>query len=426
MNIKTNPDFIMKKLLFVTLFALSTAITFAGGYRVSLQGQRALAMGHTGVAVVNSAELGFFNPSGLVYLENRLNVSAGVSGVFSDVVWQNDEYGETARTDSPMGTPFYLYASYKLNDWLALGLSVYTPYGSTVEWEDDWAGSHLVNNIDLQAIYIQPVASVKLSEYFSIGGGPIYVTGGVNFNRNLNRTLSDIDGNRANVTVDATGVSAWGWSGSMLFSASDRFRIGFNYRSEIILEAEGGEAVFSNIPNSPLTPFENTTFDASLPLPAEVTVGLSYQFHDNWLFAFDINETYWGVYDSLDLDFANPNIPDSENPRNYEDSSTYRFGLQYNASDQFTLRAGYYFDESPVKDGYFAPETPRNDAHGFTGGLSVNLGENFAIDASFLYIRFAEVDASYNYYLEDGVAVPFGGTYKSSAFIPGLGITYKL
>ncbi|HZJ36882.1 MAG TPA: transporter, partial [Gillisia sp.] len=66
----------MKKLLLLMLIMLSTAVTYAGGYRVALQGQRALAMGHTGVAVVNSAELGFFNPSGLVYLENKINISA--------------------------------------------------------------------------------------------------------------------------------------------------------------------------------------------------------------------------------------------------------------------------------------------------------------------------------------------------------------
>lgn len=105
----------------------------------------------------------------MVYLENKLNISAGVSAVFSDVVWQNDEFGQMARTDSPVGTPFYLYASYKVTDWLALGLSAYTPYGSTVAWEDDWAGSHLVNNIELQAIYVQALASIKLSKYLSVG-----------------------------------------------------------------------------------------------------------------------------------------------------------------------------------------------------------------------------------------------------------------
>ena len=52
----------MKKLLTLAVFTLAMASVYAGGYRVSLQGQRALAMGHTGVAVVNSAELAFFNP----------------------------------------------------------------------------------------------------------------------------------------------------------------------------------------------------------------------------------------------------------------------------------------------------------------------------------------------------------------------------
>lgn len=419
----------MRKFLFLGLFGLMAAVTYAGGYRVSLQGQRSLAMGHTGVAVVSNAELAFFNPAGLAYLENKINVSAGVSAVFSKVKYQNSDYGISAETDSPVGTPFYAYGSYRVNDWLTLGLAAYTPYGSTVEWPTDWAGSHLNNNIELQAIYIQALASVRITDQLSVGGGPIYVSGSVNFNRNLNRTLTDINGERSNVTIDASGVHAFGWSAGAMFRATEDLTFGVNYRSEINVEAEEGDATFQNIPNSPQTPFEDTKFDAALPLPAELSVGVSYALLDKWLLAFDYNMTYWDAYKSLDIDFANSNIPDSRNPRNYSNSSTYRFGLQYLANDMITLRVGYYFDESPVESGYFAPETPRNDAHGFTGGLSVNINEHLAIDAAFLYNRFKEVDESYapdpsefpNY---DGV--PFEGTYKTSAFVPGLGVTYKL
>jgi long-chain fatty acid transport protein len=159
------------------------------------------------------------------------------------------------------------------------------------------------------------------------------------------------------VTIDASGVSAWGWSASTMITPTENFRIGVNYRSEITIDAEDGDAKFSNIPNSPLTPFEDTSFKASLPLPAELTIGLSYKFLDKWLFAFDYNRTYWDVYDSLDIDFTNPNIPDSKNPRNYKDSSIYRFGVQYDANKRITLRAGYYFDESPVQAGFFSRNT---------------------------------------------------------------------
>ena len=416
----------MKRLFLLGLVLLATATSFAGGYRVSLQGQRGLAMGHTGVAVVNNAELAFFNPAGLVFLENKINAAVGVSAVFSDVVWQNEEFGQSARTDSPVGTPFYAYFSYKLSEKFTVGLAAYTPYGSSVAWEKDWAGSHLVNDIELSAIYVQALASYKITDNLSVGGGPIYVSGAVNFNRNLNRTLTDLDGNRSNVTIDASGVSAWGWSAGAMWSPIDSLNIGVNYRSEILVEAEQGDADFQNIPNSPLTPFSDTQFDATLPLPAELTIGASYQLNDQWLFAFDYNRTFWGVYESLDVDFANPNIPDSTNPRQYEDASIYRFGLQYTANETFTLRAGYYFDESPVQSGYFAPETPRNDSNNFTGGLSVNVTDKVAIDASFLYSRFEEVDESYDYYQENGQNVSFGGTYKSSAFVPGLGVTIKI
>ena len=417
----------MKKLSLVAILLLFAVTSYAGGYRVSTQGQRALAMGHSGVAVVNSAELAFFNPAGLVYLENKINISAGMTGVISNVKWQNEMTGGFAETESSLRTPFYLYASYSVSEKLALGLSVYTPYGSSVEWPTDWAGSHLINNIDLQAIYIQPLISYKITDNLSVGGGPIFVTGSVNFNRNINRTLTDEQGNRSNVEVDASGVTSFGWSASAMYSPMENLRIGVNYRSEIILEAKDGDATFSNVPNSPLAPVSNGTvsFDAELPMPAELTIGASYEF-DKWLFAFDYNRTFWGVYESLDIDFAPENIPDSFNPRNYKDSSTYRFGVQYAALDKLDLRLGYYFDESPVQSGYFAPETPRNDSHGFTGGFSYQVSSKVAIDASFAYLRFEEVDESYDHYQENGQEVSFGGTYKSNAFLPGLGVTVKL
>ncbi|MEL6810082.1 MAG: outer membrane protein transport protein [Bacteroidota bacterium] len=416
----------MKKLVFLAVFTLASAMMYAGGYRVSLQGNKSLAMGHTGVALVNSSELVFFNPAGLVFLEDKLSVSAGGFGVFSDVVYQNEATGAFAETDSPVGTPIYLYASYQATDWLAFGLGVYTPYGSEVAYEDDWAGSHLVNNIELAAIFVQPTVSFKIGDVVSIGGGPIYVTGSVNFNRNLSRTLTDLEGNRSEVTIDASGVNQWGWTAGVMVKPAEGLTIGANYRSKIILEADDADADFENIPNSPLTPFADTKASASLPLPAEMTVGISYEFCEKWTLAFDYNRAFWDVYESLDIDFADENIPDSFNARNYKNASTYRFGVQYDATKMFTLRAGYYFDESPVQDGFFAPETPRNDSNGYTAGLTFNLSDRFQIDASFLYLRFKEVDASYDAYFENGVAAPFSGTYKSSAFVPGLGVTYKM
>ena len=416
----------MRKLLSLTLLALASSTAFAGGYRVSIQGQKQLAMGHTGVAVVNSAEVAFFNPAGMAYLDKKFNLSVGANALFAKTKFQNSQYNWEASTEN-MGTPFSLYATYKLNDWFTAGLAVYTPYGSAVEWDQDWQGAHLVNNIDLQAIFVQPSISVRVGEHFSVGGGPIFATGSVNFNRNLSsETAFNVDNeNSADVTLDAKGITAWGYNIGMMFNPNDKIRLGLNYRSEIIMEARDGDANFEDTNVLAGSLFTDTTFDADLPLPAELTAGLSLQLTDKWLVAFDYNYAMWSVYDALVVDFNN-SVPTSVNPRNYQNSSTYRVGTQYEANDKFTFRAGWYFDESPVQDGYFAPETPRNDSMGYTGGLTYQVNSKLGIDFSFLYLHFDEVDNSYEYFVEptSGQKVPFEGTYKSVVFSPGIGITY--
>ena len=416
----------MRKLFSLSLLTLASASMFAGGYRVSIQGQKQLAMGHTGVAVVNSAEVAFFNPAGMSFLDKKFNLSVGGSALFAKTRFQSSQHNQTAATDN-LGTPFSLYATYKINDWVSAGLAVYTPYGSSVEWDQDWVGAHLVNNIDLAAIFIQPTISFKIEDVFSIGGGPIFVQGSVNFNRNLtpNPLLSN-NGSGTDVTLDATGISATGYNVGMMFKPTKQITLGLDYRSEIIMEARGGSADFADVPAIASGSFTNTTFSADLPLPAELTAGISYKPTEKWLFAFDYNYTKWNVYKSLDVDFDNT-LPTSINPRNYKNASTFRFGAQYKANEKFTLRGGYYIDESPVQDGYFAPETPRNDSVGYTGGLTYQINSKLGVDVSFLYLHFDEINNSYDYFDDPTTTTgltSFGGTYKSSVFSPGIGITY--
>lgn len=417
----------MRKLFSLSLLALTSASMFAGGYRVSIQGQKQLAMGHTGVAVVNSAEVAFFNPAGMSFLDKKFNLSVGGNALFAKTKFQNSMYNQTASTDN-MGTPFSLYATYKIADWISAGLAVYTPYGSSVEWDKGWVGSHLVNSIDLKAIFVQPTISFKIENIFSIGGGPIYANGSVNFNRNI--TPNPLLGN-TNVDLEAKNITAWGYNVGFMFKPAKQFTLGLDYRSKIVMEARGGTAIYqdkNNVAN--LNPaFTDGKFDADLPLPAELTTGISYKPNDKWLFAFDYNFTKWSAYKSLDITIYNQNPTPvvSENLRNYKDSNTYRFGVQYKATQQFTVRGGYYIDGSPVQNGYFAPETPRNNSKGYTGGLTYQLNDKLGIDVSFLYLHFDQVDNSYDYYndpLTTTGYTTFGGTYKSSVFSPGIGITY--
>ncbi len=413
----------MKRALFLTALFCVSSIAHAGGYRVSLQGQRAQGMGHAGVAMTDSAESVFFNPGSVEALDSDRAFTGSLNLLSASGKYQNSDTGATAETESVLGTPLNLYYSAKWRENLAWGLGVYTPYGNTVEWETDWAGSHLVNNIALKSVFVQPTLSYRVNDSLSVGIGPTLVTGSVEFNRNLSTSLTDEDGNRANVTLSESSVTATGYNLGLLARASDTVNIGLNYRSQVDLEARGGSATFENVPASLQSTFENTQFDADLVLPAELTLGIAYQASEQMTVAFDINHTYWSEYEELRIEFAN-DVPTSVNPRNYKDASTFRVGVSYERDDKWTYRGGFYIDKTPVRDGYFAPETPRPDGTGITLGATYNRNDNLAFDVSFLYLKFPEVDNSYDYYEESGTITPFAGTYVADAYNVGFGLTY--
>jgi len=418
---------IMKRIYVVIISSClaSTAITaMAGGYRVALQGQKALAMGHTGVAMSESSEVIFFNPAGMTHLEADTDITGGLTLLTGETIYQNDQTNASAKTDNPLGTPIDGYMAKRISSEMSWGLGVYTPYGNTVEWEVDWEGSHLVNNIELKTVFIQPTIAYQLNEEVSVGFGPTYVIGLVDFNRNLSTSLADANGDRSNVTIEASGITAFGYNMGIMTKPSEKLTLGASYRSEITLEARNESADFENIPTSLQSTFPDTTFDADLILPAELTLGLAYEYSDKTTLAFDINRTYWGAYEDLTVIFNN-GAGTSVNPRNYKDANIYRFGVQHQLDDQWILRGGIYFDQSPVQDGYFAPETPRNDSIGYTAGASYQYSEKLQFDVSLLILTFDEITNSYDYYQESGTTIPFEGTYDSSATSIGFGLSYR-
>lgn len=414
----------MKKLYVTIISSCLASSAMAGGYRVATQGQQALGMGHAGVAMSDSAEVVFFNPAGMIRLEADTDFTGGITLLESENIYQNEQANVGAETDNPLATPINGYYSKRFSGDLSWGLGVYTPYGSSVEWETDWPGSHLVNTIELKTLFVQPTIAFRINETYSVGFGLAYVSGLVDFNRNLSTSLTDANGDRSNVTIDASGVDGWSGNWGLMAKVNDELTLGVNYRSEVTLEARNESADFENIPSSLQSTFPDTEFDADLILPAELTLGLSYEISDSTTLAFDINRTFWSAYEDLTVEFDN-DAGTSVNLRNYKDASIFRIGVQHQLNEQWILRGGIYFDESPVRDGYFAPETPRTDSIGYTAGASYQYSENLQFDVSLLILTFDEIDNSYDFYEENGNTIPFEGTYDASANSIGFGVSYR-
>jgi long-chain fatty acid transport protein len=403
----------MRKLfIFSMLLAMSYVTTQAGGYQVRLQSNRSTGMGLTGTGLQMGASSMFFNPGALSMMETKMDFSAGLSGIISKISFQQTGQNLVSETDNKLGTPFYVYGAGKINEKWAVGLAIYTPYGSSAKWEDDWAGRLLIQNIALQAIFIQPTISYQITDKLGIGAGLVYTTGSVKLQKGLNYgpdSYVELDGS-------ASGI---GFNLGAFYVASEKLSLGINYRSEMMMDVSGGDAKF-NVPFSLSTtiPAENK-FSASLPLPANLDFGVSYQATDKLLLAAEVNWVMWGTYETLEFTFEEKGeLLNSVNPRQYKDTFIPRIGAEYQFNDMFTFRAGAYYDPSPTNEDYFTPETVSLDNIAFTLGLSIYPTERLSIDLS--YLQISGLEAKKNYQPDN-----FGGTYKSAAFIPGFGLSYR-
>ena len=396
---------------------LLSASAMAGGFQINLASQRQIGMGHTGTGIYTGTSSIFFNPGAMSYLREN-GVTVGVSGIVSKIAYRAPEPGGAeALTDSPVGTPFQLYAVYGINDKLKAGLGVYTPFGSSVVWGDAWSGRFGLNELSLTAVFIQPTLSYQLTDKLGVGVGFVYSVGGVNLQRSI--PVQNQQGKYGKAELDGN-ASGLGFNAGVFFQPTEKFSVGLSYRSRVDMKVEGGDATFTVAPSISGRFPEGTQFDAELPLPSTLSLGIGYMPTEALTVAVDISRVGWSAYERLRFDYSKTvNGADfTENARNYEDAYIYRVGAEYRVSEGLALRAGAYLDKTPVQDGYLTPETPDADSRGLSVGVGYAVTDNISLDASFLYINKKERT-------DTGAASGgISGTYKAVAYIPGLAVNF--
>jgi long-chain fatty acid transport protein len=409
----------MKFLTLVVLFLIifQTRL-FAGAFQVNLQGIKQSGMANCGTGTLQDNSVLFFNPGGLALVDSLNSFTAGFSPLFPKTLYQEPQSDYIARTVNNTGTPFNFYSNFRFKklSFLSFGIGVYTPFGSRVQWPEDWKGKFLLQEINLRTIFIQPTISLKLNDKIGIGLGFVYATGSFSLQRALPLQNNQAQYAQGNLSGNAEGM---GWNAGIFFKATNKLFFGLNYRTKVIANVKSGTAEFET-PNAVADLFPSTNFSTQLSLPSVASFGTSYQFTNKLLFAVDINYVGWQSYDSLIIDFETntERLSDLRSPREYKNSFVYRLGVHYKLNKKLDLRTGVYFDQSPVNDGYLTPETPDSDKIGLTIGCSYLILKNLSADFALLYIQGKRRE-------DTNVETQFSGIYKSIALAPTVGISWN-
>lgn len=405
----------MKQLMSI-ICIVSPMLLLAQGFQVNLQGQKQQAMGGAGVATNLDAASVFYNPGGVSLLKEN-SVSAGVSLTAENTAFRDANSQQEYQTNSPISTPFTGYGVWGPKESnFKFGMGVYTPFGSSIKYEDGWSGRFALTEMKLLSVFFQPTVSYKINDKLGVGAGFVYGYGSINLNKDLPITNSSGDFSTANLKGSAGGM---GYNLGVQYKPNEKLSIGLSYRSQVNMKVNSGTATF-NVPASLATSFPSGSFSSSLPLPQVISVGLGYQVNEKLLLAFDVNYIGWASYKTLTFDYAEntSSLKDTESPRNYKNSYALRLGAQYKVSDKFTARIGSNYEKTPIKDGYVTPEVPDADRLNFTGGVGYNASDRLVIDASFSYINFMKRT-------DTNTETNVSGTYKTRILVPGISLTYN-
>jgi long-chain fatty acid transport protein len=420
------------KLVFAALIMLVPVYASAAGFLIFEEGAKALGMGGAFTAQANDASAVFFNPAGICQIDgNSLYLGDTAIITNSDFAGVDPDpgYGVLEHTKTQVFTPVNLYITGKINDNLSAGFGIFNPFGLGREWEnpETFTGRHIAYKVDLKSFFFNPTLAWKVNDKISFGAGLQLAYSSVllkqyilqwdpNGSGYLNVGRLELDGNN---TLDA------GYNVGILIKPNDDFSIGVSYRSSVKVDYDG-DADFTQIStgNSSLDSVVATQLPqdqgvkTKIEFPPLLSVGVAFKGIEKWTFEVDLNWVGWSTFDALPFDFQKDDVLDTSRPQKYEDKFSVRSGAQYSASENLSLRAGYYFDPSPQPALSVSPLLPDSDRHGITFGLGYTSGP-WTVDLFDLILVFKERDT------EGKNSDGYNGTYSSWANLIGMDIGYN-
>jgi long-chain fatty acid transport protein len=416
--------------LIIVMMVLSTA-SFGGAFSVPEQGAVSTGMAGAFIAKADDLSAIFHNPAGLVQQKGtHVYLGATVYGA-KGTYTRTGFAGEDVKGDLIPVPMFGVSTDFagRLEN-LVCAFAVSSPFGLRVEYDELGAQRYIVQDTSLSTVYIGSYAAWQIAPKISIGGGIQYVLANaessqrINYGGVLNPLLNenpDYDGELEGKDLkDQTFAANLG----VLVRPIETLKVGLSWKSGMDLDIEGDAEL--TIP-APVTQLSGgliqsltTTVNTTVSVPQSIGFGVSYQLTEKLEVISDVNWFNWSVYEDLDFDFKDNTLflPDQDQPRDWEDSWTFRIGTEYWLTDQYAVRAGYIYDQTPMPDKTHGPELPTNIANSLNLGLG-GRWKNLSLDLAYAHIFYPDRT------VESSIRNPQPiGKYESAANVFAMSVGY--
>ncbi len=413
----------------IRLFALSTLSTLAitvatsnadaAGFYIQEQSISGLGSAFAGqVATPRDSSIVYFNPAGMTKLKGAQS-SFGVNIIIPSSKLTNDgsviPFG--GATGGSGGNPYDATPvpagsmSYEaIDNILWFGISVGAPFGLANDYEDGWFGRFDSTKSELETIDIQPSFAYKVSDTLSIGGG-------LNFqyvDAELGSVINQGAGER-NSTLKGDDFS-FGYNAGVLYEPIEGTVFGAHYRSGVHHDLEGSVIIDNN--GSVQSATDAT---AELDLPEIIQLGLNQKINDRLSLQASATWFGWNSFEEIRV-LSSSGTLISNTTQNYQTTWAFAVGGEYQLNDEWKLRAGYQYDQTPTTDEYRTSRTPDGDRQWIAAGATYTINDKFSLDLAATYIDISS--ESINVSRNSGLAT-FRANSEGRVGIVAAGLNYK-
>lgn len=451
------------------LLASLPAIALASGFQLLEQNASGMGQAYAGTAAVaEDASTVFFNPAGMALLApGKTHVAVGLDFVQPSAKFSNGGSTAPARLAltggdggdaGSMNTIPHGYVVVPINDRMSFGLGLGVPFGLKTEYAPTWMGRFLAIKSDVKTINLNPSLSYRVNDDVALGFGLDYqklrgeFSSAVNFPAAIYastyHTLSStLPAGAANLLASGMAALAkegsatvsgddtvWSYNFGMTWQVTPETRVGAAYRSATKYHLEGnasfsgtGNPVTDALVKLPVSPARGGNITADIKLPDTLTLSLDHHLSGQWEVLADLAWTGWSKIPVLQFNYANNNASLASTPENWRDTWRAAFGGIYRASDQWKLRMGIAYDQSPVSDAYRTPRLPDNNRLWLSLGGQYRFDKDSALDVSYahIFVKDSSIsdpggDPALNGYADPG---KLQGSYKNH--VDMLGVQYS-
>jgi long-chain fatty acid transport protein len=296
-----------------------------------------------------------------------------------------------------------VYFATDISSHIKIGLGINSPFGLKTEYDRRWVGRYDAIKSDLKTINFNPALAYQVNDMLSLGFGinaqyiSAELSNAVDFGSicaMAGAAMCAMPQARDGILELKGNDLSWGYNLGLLLEPVPGTRLGLAYRSRVAHQLKG-DAKFSNVPDelSALPDLADGSINADITMPETASVSILYQLNDHWSVMGDVLWTRWSQFKELRVERSNGSLI-GVTPERWHNTLRYALGATYKHNDDWKLRFGVAYDQTPVSEALLTPRIP--DQSRWVVGLGANFKVSAANSLDIGYLHIFMKDASLN------------------------------